>query len=136
MREREKALAFAVRPVAGELRLIDAADLIASIWAQKYANIQDLVNSSAELYFKAGALSFGWGADVRVGWAVPPSVSLDMDFQNRGLTVFFRLGLEGAGASVAIRQLRCDEPCDDPAEKTRRLTNAIADALLDDDAAR
>jgi hypothetical protein len=50
MREREKALAFAVRPVAGELRLIDAADLIASIWAQKYANIQDLVNSSAELY--------------------------------------------------------------------------------------
>lgn len=81
-------------------------------------------------------MSFGWGADVRVGWAVPPSVSLDMEFQNRGLTVFFRLGLEGACASVAIRQLRCDEPCDDPAEKTRRLTNAIADALLDDDAAR
>ena len=131
MRERESLLACAVRPVAGELRLVDAAELISSIWAQKYANLQDLVNSSAELYFRPGTLSFGWGAEVRVGWAVPPSIGLDMEFNNRGLTVFFRLGLEGGCASIAIRQLTCDAAGDDPAEKTRRLAEAIADALLD-----
>ena len=132
LRERESLLANAVRPVAGELRLIDVAELISTIWAQKYANLQDLVNSSSELYFRPGTLSFGWGAEARVGWAVPPAVSLDMEFQNRGVTVFFRLGLEGARASIAIRQLTCDAPGGDFVEETRRLVNAIGEALLRD----
>jgi len=57
------ALGTAFEPVANELRLIDVADFVAYIHAEKFANIQDIVNSSVELFFKPGTLSFGWGAE-------------------------------------------------------------------------
>jgi hypothetical protein len=44
--EREKALADGLRDVAAELRLIDAADLIAFIRTEQFANIANLVNST------------------------------------------------------------------------------------------
>jgi hypothetical protein len=45
------ALGTAFEPVAAELRLVDVADFIAYIHAEKFANIQDIVNSSVELFF-------------------------------------------------------------------------------------
>jgi len=47
------ALGAAFEPVA-ELRLVDVADFLAYIHAEKFANIQDIVNSSVELFFKTG----------------------------------------------------------------------------------
>jgi hypothetical protein len=129
--EHESLLASALRPVAGELRLVDVGELVTAIGAQRFANLQDVVDSSAELYFRPGTLSFGWGADVRLGWAVPPSIGLEMEFQNRGLTVFFRLGLEGACASISIREVIWGEPCNGVGEEIRRLAQAIADARID-----
>ena len=64
--EREKALADGLRDVAAELRLIDAADLIAFIRTEQFANIANLVNSSTELYYKPGTLSFGRSGDIDV----------------------------------------------------------------------
>jgi hypothetical protein len=57
------ALGTAFEPVAAELRLVDVADFIAYVRAEKFANIQDIVNSSVELFFKPGTLSFGWAAE-------------------------------------------------------------------------
>jgi hypothetical protein len=48
------ALRAALEPVAAELRLVDAGDFIAYIHDEKFANIQDIVNSSVELFFKRG----------------------------------------------------------------------------------
>ena len=131
-REHESLLASAIRPVAGELRLVDVGELVAAVWARRFANLQDVIDSSAELYFRPGTLSFGWSADVSLGWAVPPSIGLEMEFQNRGLTVFFRLGLEGACASISIRRVLWGEPCDGLGEEIRRLAQAIADARIDE----
>ena len=67
--ESERALAAAAKEFAAELRLTDVVDLITFIRTENHPNINDLVNSSAELYFKPGTLSYGWAADVdlRVG---------------------------------------------------------------------
>ena len=64
--ESEKALAAAAKEFAAELRLTDVVDLITFIRTENHPNLNDLVNSSAELYFKPGTLSYGWAADVDV----------------------------------------------------------------------
>ena len=62
--EREKALAEGLRDVASELRLIDAIDLVTFIRAEQFGNIKTLVNSSTELFFRSGTISFGLSGDV------------------------------------------------------------------------
>ena len=57
--DREKALADGIKEVASELRLIDAADFVAFIRTEQFANIGNLVSSSTELYFKPDTIKFG-----------------------------------------------------------------------------
>lgn len=49
----------AIEAVAAELRLSDVVDWILYIHGGQFANIQDLGNSSVELFFKPDALSYG-----------------------------------------------------------------------------
>lgn len=60
--KREQILAEAISPVASELRLLDAADLISLLRFESYGNLADLVASAAELYFLPGTVNFGLGA--------------------------------------------------------------------------
>ena len=72
------ALGAALESVAAELRLIDAGDFIAFIHDEKFANIQDIVNSWVELFFRPGAVSFGWGAEYELDWNSSPVISFDI----------------------------------------------------------
>ena len=76
------ALGAAVESVAAELRLIDAGEFIAFIYDEKFAKIQDIVNSSVELFFRPGAVSFGWGVEYELDWNSSPVISLDMEFRH------------------------------------------------------
>ena len=127
---REKALAEGVKKVAAELRLVDLVDFITYIRTEQFANIEDIVNSSVELLFKPGTLTFGWGADLVVDWSEPPQILLDMEFRNLAVTVFFGLMLAASHASIDIRYISFEDASGDPAENTRRLVEAIADARL------
>jgi hypothetical protein len=126
--EREKALADGLRDVASELRLIDAADLIAFVRTEQFANIGNLVNSSTELYYKPGTLSFGQSADIDVKWGGTPTVALDMEFHHMQVSVYFRLLLEALQAGIEINYIRFDGPVAAPEANTERLIAAIADA--------
>jgi len=128
--ERERALASVARELAGELRLTDVVDLIAFIRTDNHPNINDLVNSSAELYLKPGTLSYGWAAEVEMRWTGSPSVTLDLEFHNRRVTAFFKLVLEARQAGVALSHVEFEAPGDTPVENTRQLIEAIADARL------
>jgi hypothetical protein len=128
--EREKALADGIREVASELRLIDAADFVAFIRTEQFANIANLVNSSSELYFKPDTIKFGHSGDVALQWGGTPSVSLDMEFHHRNVNVYFRLLLEALHAGVEIDYITFDEGSADPDENTHRLVEAIANARL------
>jgi hypothetical protein len=129
-REREKALAEGVRDVASELRLIDAADLIAFIRTEQFANIANLVISSTELYYKPGTLSFGRSADIDVTWSGKPRISLDMEFHHMRVSVYFRLLLEAVQAAVEIHFIDFEAGSPNPDENTRALIAAIANARL------
>ena len=61
---REKAIAEGVKDVAAELRLIDIVNLVVYIQLEKHGNLDDLVASSVELYFKPDTLRYGWRAAV------------------------------------------------------------------------
>ena len=128
---REKALAEGVKDVATELRLVDVGDLIAFIRMGQFANIQDLVESSVELFFKPGALTYAWAADLELSWATPPMIFLDLEFRHLSVTVFFSLALRPGSASVQIHDVRFEHPSEDPAENTRQLVAALADARLE-----
>jgi hypothetical protein len=128
--DREKALAAGIKEVASELRLIDAADFVAFIRTEQFANIANLVSSSAELYFKPDTIKFGLSGDVHLQWGGTPSVSLDMEFHHMQVNVYFRLLLDALQAAVEIDYITFDEGSADPDENTRRLMQAISNARL------
>lgn len=132
-RERERALAEGIKEVASELRLIDPVDFVAYVHTGQFANIGALVNSSAELYFKPGTITFGLSGEVDLKWGGTPTVVLDMEFHHKRVHVYFRLVLEALQAGIEIDYINFDGASPDPAENTRRLIEAIADARLDAD---
>ena len=128
--ERERALADGLRDVASELRLIDAVDLVTFIRAEQFGNINALVNSSTELFFKPGTIAFGAAGDVDLRWGGAPSIALDMEFHHLQVSVYFRLLLEALNAGIEIDHISFEHGSQDPDENTRRLIDAIADARL------
>jgi hypothetical protein len=128
--EREKVLADGLRDVAAELRLIDAADFIAFLRTEQFANLANLVNSSSEMYFKPNTLTFGHSGDVHLKWGEAPAIGLDMEFHHLGVAVYFRLLLQALQAGVDIHFIAFAESAADPEENTLRLAEAIADARL------
>ncbi|NJM36138.1 MAG: hypothetical protein HC850_17225 [Rhodomicrobium sp.] len=126
--DHEKVLAAGMREVAAELRLIDAADLVAFIRMGQFGNVRTLVNSSTEMYFKPGTVSFRASGEVNLGWTGEPCIMLDMEFHHRMVEVFFRLVLEAQGAGVEIEYISFGGHSTDAGENARLLTDAIADA--------
>ena len=126
----EQALAEAIADVATELRLVNVIDLIGYVHGQRYANIEDLIHSSAELYFKQGALRYAWSADLDVVWDALPTISLNMEFCWSGVTAFFNLCLNGARAGVDLQHLVFDSKPTDEQEKRDRLKAALADSRM------
>lgn len=129
-REREKALADGLRDVASELRMVEPADFIAFIKTEQFGNLRTLVNSSTEMFFKPGTICFGLSGEVELEWGSAPSISLDMEFHNEGVSAYFRLVLWSLEAGVEINYLTFKNSSPDPDENTERLVSAIANARL------
>jgi hypothetical protein len=125
---RTEVLEEALKNVAAELLLIDLVDLVTYIRTEQFSNLEDLVNSSVELLFKPGTLSFGWAADLDVRWGGPPTIRLDMEFRHMAVTAFFNLTIGPFAPRVEIYGLSFDGCGQDPIENTQRLISAIDDA--------
>jgi len=123
----EKILAENVAEVASELRLVNVVDLIAYVRGERSTTLDDIVNSSAELYFKPGAVRYAWSAELDVLWESLPSVTLNMEFRWSGTTAFFCLRLGATQAGIALQHMAFDDCAgqDDPAG---RFARAMADA--------
>jgi hypothetical protein len=128
----EKIIAEGIVDVATELRLADVSDLMLFIRCEQTANIEDLVNSSTELYFRNGTLKYALVAGCSVRWDSSPTILLDMEFRDAGVSVFFRLVLSQSRAAVEIIDIFFDEKGLDPEDKTQRLIEAVANAKLPD----
>ena len=125
MLERTEILADALGETIAELRLIDAGDMITYIRAGQWANISDLVQSSAELSFEDGAVSFAYGGDYVMSWGEAPSIALDMEFQTKELTAYFTLTIGPRESAVRIKDVMFSTGQTDQ----RAATHAFARAL-------
>ena len=121
-------LADALGETVAELRLIDPGDMIGDIRAGRWANIADLVHSSAELYFEEGALTFACAADFALDWATSPSIALEMEFQGAGISALFTLFLDRVEGMVALRHIWFPVEPRSAAEGIQALAQAVAHA--------
>ncbi|OLP58198.1 hypothetical protein BJF93_06125 [Xaviernesmea oryzae] len=123
--EREKIVADAIRPVATELRLIDAADFIALLRFESHASLADLVSSAAELYFQPGTVNFGIGGNYRLDWGNSPEILLDLELKPDGVTVYAQLQLAKDKAGIEISHIAFNRPSEDPNENTAFLARSL-----------
>lgn len=127
---REVIVANAIKEVVSELRLVDVADYIAFIRLERFANISDLVDSAAELFFMPGTIKLGHGGEAHVSWSSQPRIVLDLELRPTGATVYFALTMTAKHASVQVNYVAFDAPSADPLENNRRLEAAIEDARI------
>ncbi|WP_275788827.1 hypothetical protein [Pararhizobium gei] len=123
--QREKIVADAIRPVATELRLIDAADYIAMLRFESHGNLADLVSSAAELYFLPGTVKFGLGGNYSLDWGTEPEISLDLELKPDGVTVYAKLALGKDMAGLEINHITFKTPSADPDKNTAFLASSL-----------
>jgi hypothetical protein len=126
--QREKIVADAIIPVASELRLLDAADLISLLRFEYYGNLSDLVASAAELYFHPGTINFGLGGNYRLEWDGKPEVVLDLEIKPQGVTIYAQLTLADDHAGIEINHISFQNASDDPDENTALLERGLQQA--------
>jgi hypothetical protein len=110
--------------------LVDVADFIAYIHAEKFANIHDIVNSAVELFFKSGTLSFGWDAEFELEWNSLPVITLGMEFRHRSVWLVFKLILRALQTNVVVEYLSLGKTSGDSRQDMAALLETIADARL------
>lgn len=133
--ERERIIAEALRPVASELRLIDAGDFISMLKFECYGDLADLVTSAAELHFQPGTVNLGIGGDYWLEWGGHPTVVLDLELRPDGVTVFARLTLEDRAAGVEINHISFENASSNPDENTHFLAESMQRARFRKDPA-
>jgi hypothetical protein len=123
--QREKIVADAIRPVATELRLIDAADFIALLRFESHGSLADLVSSAAELYFLPGTVNFGIGGNYTLDWDTEPEITLDLELKPDGVTIYAQLALGKNSAGLEINHIAFQSPSSDPDENTAFLAQSL-----------
>lgn len=128
--EIERTLGAALKDVASELRLIDAADFAAFIRIGHMANLRSLVHSSAELHFKPGTLELAELGEIELGWFKPPLITLPMKFRQGGVRVYFRLRLAALSAAVEVESIAAENgaECED---LNLKLRDALQEARVE-----
>ena len=116
--------------VVTELRTIDLVDIVSYIRYGSFATLDDLIQSSTELFFKPGTISFAWTARVELGWDEPPIVTIGMEFRHHAASVFFDLTLRANQQGVKVCGILFDDPIGTPAEKLGVLAHALEAARM------
>ncbi|AJD40068.1 hypothetical protein RGR602_CH00705 [Rhizobium gallicum bv. gallicum R602sp] len=126
--QRERILAEAISPVATELRLLDASDLISLLRFEYYGSIADLVASAAELFFHPGTVNFGLGGNYTLEWGGKPEVVLDLEIKPHGVTVYAQLTLAEEHAGIEINHIAFHEPSADPDVNTAFFERSLRES--------
>src|SRR5690625_3376677 len=127
---REMIIAKQVARILPELKLVDVSDYICYIHNEHFANICDIIDAATELHFFPHTLRFGNGGCYKLDWDSTPTISLDMEFSNLGVTVYFRLTLSAEIFHVQLDNIIFEKSENDPELNTQQLINAFNDARL------
>ena len=125
----ERTLGAALRDFASELRLADAADFAAFIRIGHMANLQSLVQSSAELYFKPGTLELAEPGELDLDWAQPPLDNAAHEVPPRRGAGVFPAPAGGGLAAVEVELIAAESGATG-ADLHGKLREALASARI------
>jgi hypothetical protein len=91
MQALEEVLACNIKDVIADFCLTDSEIIRFYVDNQLHGNMDEMMNSSAELYFKGETLSYGHVAHVSSEAGESSCVTLDMEFAHEAVSVFFQL---------------------------------------------
>ncbi|WP_112664661.1 hypothetical protein [Microvirga flavescens] len=126
----ERLLIANLKDVLSELYLIDCGVFVSYVLNEQHANIEDLVSSATELFFKEGTLCYSHGAEALFDWANAPVIVLDMEFVHTSTTVFFKLILNSFQANVSIHRIILDNRTGNAESDLKRFEGILADARI------
>ena len=129
-RVRQEAIASAIADFIEDLKLVDVVDFIAYIRTDQHGNIEELINTSAELYFKEGSRRYSMAAQAEVEWEETPRVSLDLEFFNKGVWIYFTIVLSWPDNAGNVSYVAVPEAAGDKERETALLLEALKDARL------
>ena len=101
----EEELALHIKDFVQELCLTDASILTDYISRELHGNIEDLVESSAELFFHSGTLRYGYAAETDIVWGELPAIMLEMELVTPAASVFFTLVTNGLHFGTSIERV-------------------------------
>ena len=105
----EEILACNIKDVVGDLCLADADIIMSYVTNQLHGNMDEIVTSSTELYFKDRTLSYGRASGLNFEWGHPASIVLGMEFTHGPVTILFQLVLGSRDVGVHIVELALTE---------------------------
>ena len=126
---REMMIAKQVARIIPELKLVDPADFIVFIHDEHFANISDIIDAATELHFYPHTVRFANGGNYQLDWNTPPTITLDMEFSNDGVTAYFHIIMSPEGFGIELDNVVFENPQDDEAD-TRQLIDALNKARL------
>lgn len=124
----ERLLATALRPLLSELVYTNAGVLMAYIHAGKTSIIDDIMESSAELSLKPGALRYARNATTHTDWGTAPVVTIDMEFHQEALCSFFKIVFDAKTVGVQIDSIIYRDGLKDAPTNLARFADALAAA--------
>lgn len=127
----ERLLATALRPLLSELVYTNAGVLMAYIHAGKTSVIDDIMESSAELSLKPGALRYARNATTHTDWGTAPVVTIDMEFHQETICSFFKIVFDARSVGVQIDTIIFYDGLKDPPANLARFADALAAARHD-----
>jgi hypothetical protein len=104
----EEVLACNIKDVIADFCLADAEIIRFYACNQLHGNMDEMVTSSAELYFKGNTLTYGHVSHVSTGREESACVVLDMEFMHDSVTVFFQLIFGNYYIGVKISEVLLD----------------------------
>lgn len=123
----EEVLACNIKDVVADFCLVDAEIIRTYVINQLHGNMDEIVSSCAELFFKGHTLSYARSATISAGLGHPPCVVLDMVFSHEMVSVDFKLVLGEFSVGVHIKRVALSEMPEadfDPHSFARIVTSA------------
>jgi hypothetical protein len=123
----EEVLACNIKDVVADFCLVDAEIIRSYVSNQLHGNMDEIVSSCAELFFKGHALSYARSAAISTALGHPPCIVLDMEFVHDPVSVDFKLVLGEFSVGVHINRVLLSEPSEsdfDPKSFAKVVTSA------------
>ena len=104
--EAERLICLNIRSFIADLCLTDRSFLIANIINGSHDAINDIVESSSEMFFKPGTLSYAYGSRLAERFNATPAIAMDMRFVRKAVFVSFLLHIEDDFIGVSLVDFR------------------------------